>query len=46
VLSYPLNIHALVGSANADEVASNQQALVTRLSDAEMAWLDLRSEEC
>ena len=45
VLSYPLNIHALVGSANADEVASNEQALATRLSDAEMAWLDLRSEE-
>ncbi|MFT5090556.1 MAG: aryl-alcohol dehydrogenase-like predicted oxidoreductase [Candidatus Latescibacterota bacterium] len=44
VLSYPLNIHALVGSANAEEVASNVQALETRLSEAEMAWLDLRSE--
>ena len=45
VLSYPLNIHALVGSANADEVASNEQALTTHLNDVEMAWLDLRSEE-
>ena len=32
-------------SANADEIASNEQALATRLSEAEMAWLDLRSEE-
>ena len=46
VLSYPLNIHALVGAMNGDEIASNIQALDNPLSEAEMAWLDLRSEEC
>ena len=45
VLSYPLNIHALVGAMNGDEIASNLQALDNPLSEAEMAWLDLRSEE-
>jgi aryl-alcohol dehydrogenase-like predicted oxidoreductase len=44
VLSYPLDIYALVGSANADEIASNVEALATRLSAAEMAYLDLRSD--
>ena len=45
VLSYPLNIHALVGAMNGDEIASNIQALDNPLSEVEMAWLDLRSEE-
>ena len=44
VLSFPLNIHALVGAMNADEIASNIEALNTQLSEQEMAWLDLRSE--
>ena len=44
VLSFPLNIHALVGAMNGDEIASNIEALDTRLSEQEMAWLDLRSE--
>ena len=44
VLSFPLDIYALVGSATSDEIASNLQALQNRLSEAEMAWLDLRSE--
>ncbi len=44
VLSFPLNIHALVGSMNGEEIASNVQAMQTRLSEQEMAWLDLRSE--
>ena len=44
VLSFPLDIYALVGSMNSDEIASNLQALQTRLTEAEMAWLDLRSE--
>ena len=45
VLSYPLNIHALVGAMNGAEIESNLQALDNPLSEAEMAWLDLRSEE-
>jgi len=44
VLSFPLDIYALVGSANSDEIASNLQALQSRLTEEEMAWLDLRSE--
>jgi aryl-alcohol dehydrogenase-like predicted oxidoreductase len=44
VLSFPLDIYALVGSMNGDEIASNLQALQTRLTEEEMAWLDLRSE--
>ena len=44
VLSFPLNIHALVGAMNADEIASNIAALNTQLSEQEMAWRDLRSE--
>ena len=45
VLSYPLDIYALVGSMSGDEIAANGQALDNPLSEAEMAWLDLRSEE-
>ena len=44
VLSFPLDIYALVGSANSSEIASNLQALQSRLTEEEMAWLDLRSE--
>lgn len=43
-LSYPLNIHALVGSMNGEEIASNIHALDNPLSETEMAWLDLRSD--
>ena len=45
VLSYPLDIYALVGSMSGDEIAANEQALDNPLTEAEMAWLDLRSEE-
>ena len=45
VLSYPLDIYALVGSMSGDEIAANIQALDNPLTEAEMAWLDLRSEE-
>jgi len=41
VLSYPLNIFAIVGSANGAEVQSNVEALNTTLTRAEMAYLDL-----
>jgi len=44
VLSFPLDIYALVGSANSEEIASNLQALQSRLTEEEMAWLDLRSQ--
>lgn len=45
VLSYPLNIYALVRSMSGDELAANEQALDDPLTAAEMAWLDLRREE-
>ena len=45
VLSYPLNIYALVRSMSGAELAANEQALDDPLTAAEMAWLDLRQEE-
>lgn len=44
VMSQPLNIFALVGCATPDEYAANMAAMETKLTDAEMAWLDLRGE--
>ena len=44
VLSYPLDIFALVGSATPEEVRANVQAVNTRLTAEEMAYLDLRQE--
>ncbi len=44
VTSYPLNIFALVGSMNANEVYSNVKALENKLSLEELSWLDLRSD--
>ena len=44
VMSQPLNIFALVGCATPDEYAANMAAMATKLTDAEMAWLDLRGE--
>ncbi len=41
VLSYPLNIFAIVGSATADEVAGNVAAMNLELTEGEMGWLDL-----
>jgi len=45
VLGQPLNLFALIGAANADEVAANVAALDITLTAAEMAWLDLRADE-
>ena len=42
VLNYPLNIYALVGSANADEMTANAAASLVELSSAEMDYLDLK----
>lgn len=44
VMSYPLNIFALVGCATPDEYKANMEALSTKLTPAELAWLDLRSD--
>jgi aryl-alcohol dehydrogenase-like predicted oxidoreductase len=44
VLSYPLDIFALVGSATPEEVQANAQAVNTHLTEEEMAYLDLRRE--
>lgn len=45
VLGQPLNLFALIGAANADEVTANVAALDIVLTEAEMAWLDLRADE-
>lgn len=44
VMSYPLNIFALVGCQNADEFKANMAASEIRLTVAEMAWLELKSD--
>jgi aryl-alcohol dehydrogenase-like predicted oxidoreductase len=43
VLHQPLNLFALVGSQSGDELKANIAALETKLTDDEMAWLDLRN---
>ncbi len=45
VLRQPLNIYALVGARNGDEIRANLQALQTELSADEMAWLNLERSE-
>jgi aryl-alcohol dehydrogenase-like predicted oxidoreductase len=44
VLSQPLNIFALVGSRTPEEFKANLDASEVRLTDAECAYLDLRSD--
>lgn len=44
VLNYPLNIFALVGSANTSELDANVAAANTELTEQEMAYLDLRAD--
>ena len=44
VMSYPLNIFALVGCQTADEFKANMAASEIRLTAAEMAWLELQSD--
>jgi Predicted oxidoreductases (related to aryl-alcohol dehydrogenases) len=44
ILSYPLNIFALIGSATPEEVQANVAALNTPLTEQEMAYLDLRAD--
>lgn len=45
VLSYPLNIFALVGCRTGDEFRANKEASELKLSEQEIAWLELRSDE-
>ena len=45
VLGQPLNIYALVGARNGDEIRANLQALHTELTADEMAWLNLERSE-
>ncbi len=42
VLNQPLNIFPLVGARSGDEITANLQSLDTKLSQNEMAWLDLK----
>ena len=44
VLNYPMNIFPLVGAHSGEEINANLQALETKLSQEEMAWLDLRGD--
>lgn len=44
VLNQPINLFALVGAYNADEINANLAALDTRLTAAEVDWLDLRRD--
>ncbi len=44
VMSYPLNIFALIGVYKPEEARQNLAAMHLELTEAEMAWLDLRSE--
>ena len=45
VLNQPLNIFPLVGARSGDEITANLQSLDTKLSQNEMAWLDLKSSQ-
>lgn len=45
VMNQPLNLFALVGAQNGDEFRANIVALETKLTNDEMAWLDLRKEK-
>jgi aryl-alcohol dehydrogenase-like predicted oxidoreductase len=43
-MSQPLNIYALVGCNTGAEFKANLDAMEIKLSSAEMAWLDLKSD--
>jgi len=44
-LNQPLRLHPLVAAWKPEEVGANVKALEIKLTEAEMAWLDLRSDE-
>ncbi len=45
VMNAPMNIYALIGCRTAAEFQANMEASEVKLSDSEMAWLELRSDE-
>jgi len=45
VLNTPVNVFALVGCRTPQEFAENAAAVATKLTEAEVAWLDLRRED-
>jgi aryl-alcohol dehydrogenase-like predicted oxidoreductase len=45
VMNQPIDTYALVGSQKASEFAENVEGLATKLSQAELDWLDLTSDE-
>lgn len=45
VLSTPMNVFPLVGCRTPAEFAENAAAITTRLTPAEVAWLDLETDE-
>lgn len=44
VLGQPLDVFALVGAANGEEMDANLRAMEIELTSEEQAWLDLRSD--
>lgn len=44
IMNQPLNVFALVGAANRDELLANSEACDVELTREECAWLDLRGE--
>jgi aryl-alcohol dehydrogenase-like predicted oxidoreductase len=45
VMSVPLNVFALVGCATGEEFAANVAASTVRLTEDELAWLELRQDQ-
>jgi aryl-alcohol dehydrogenase-like predicted oxidoreductase len=45
VTSYPLNIYALVGCWKSEEFRDNVAAAEVKLTETELAWLDLRRDD-
>ena len=45
IINQPLNVFALCGCESGDEMQANVQASELKLTAAELAWLDLQSEE-
>ena len=45
VMSQPLNIFALVGCENGEEFKANLEAAELTLTPAEIAWLELKTED-
>jgi aryl-alcohol dehydrogenase-like predicted oxidoreductase len=44
LFSSPLQVHAIVGAANADEISQNVESFTIELSHDERAWLDLEQD--